>query len=272
MFPGATAAENSLAPYAIIGAPLERSTSFYPGTRFGPDRIRHFAASFEDYDHRTDTCFSDLGVVDCGDLRGWQDAEEYLSFLTGDVKDVVEDGGVPIVLGGEHTVSIAPVRATEPEVYVCLDAHLDLRSEYDADPWSHATTTHHVRDLVEEVILVGARSGSEAEWDRVQSDTGITVVPPDEAGTWVEDVSFGDRDVYLSFDIDVLDPAFAPATGTREPYGLRPRTARSVVQTIAPEAVGADIVEVNDRDEGEAATLAAKLVREFILTHAATHT
>ncbi len=271
MFPGAVA-DRSDAAYVIVGAPLDVSTTFQPGTRFGPDRVRQFARSFEDYDHHTGLRFSELGVHDEGDLHAWDNAEEYLAFLEGTVSDVRDDGALPVVIGGEHTVSLAGVRACEPDVFVSLDAHLDLRSAYDGNPLSHATVTHHALDTAERAVVIGARSGDEDEWERA-SDADVTVVPPDELSEWLANVRDRspalDGSVYLSVDIDAADPSVAPGTGTMEPFGLGSREMQRVVRTLAPVCVGVDVVEVNDRDDGQAATLAGKLLRAFVYQHAA---
>ncbi|MDL5362613.1 agmatinase [Halalkalicoccus sp. NIPERK01] len=272
MFPGASTARED-ADYAIVGAPLDVSTTFQPGARFGPDRIRRFAETFDDYDRRTDRHFSDLSVHDHGDVRAWTDAAEYVEHLSGVVRDVVWDDAVPLLLGGEHTVSAAGVDATDPDLFVCLDAHLDLREEYDGDEWSHACVTRRALETAEEAIVVGARTGSEEEWDRAAAED-VTVVPPEEVGAWLRAVKEGERDpfagrdVYLSVDVDGADPAFAPGTGTMEPFGLTPREMRGVVRAAAPHCVGFDVVEVNDRDDGQAAALGGKLLREFVATHA----
>ena len=266
MFPGAHTAPDDAA-YAIVGAPLDRSTTFYPGTRFGPDLIRRVAYGFEDYDHHTDQQFSDLDVSDHGDVRPWQDAPAYLSFLSGELGDYVDRGTVPVVLGGEHTVSVAGVRATDPSVYVAVDAHLDLRPSFDEDPWSHATVSHHVTEVVDEVVLLGVRAGARAEWERARETDTITAIAPDAVADWIES-EVPTRPTYLSIDIDGVDPAYAPGTGTPEPFGLAPTIVRDLVRAVAPVAVGFDVVEVNDRDDGQAATMAAKLVRSFVYTHA----
>ncbi|MFC6733447.1 agmatinase [Haladaptatus sp. DYSN1] len=264
MFPGALASRTD-ASYVILGAPLDISTSFQPGTRFGPDRIRQYAENFDDYDHRTDSHFTDLGVADDGDLHAWDDAADYLDFLQGMVTDIRRDEALPILVGGEHTVTVAGVRATTPDTFVCLDAHLDLREEYAGNPLSHATVTRHALDVADEAIILGARTGNKAEWERAaQGD--VTVVPPEDVADWTFD---GDGSVYLSVDIDAADPGFAPGTGTMEPYGLTPREMRDVIRQVAPTAIGFDVVEVNDRDDGQAATLGAKLLREFVFSHAA---
>ncbi|ELY44668.1 agmatinase [Natronorubrum sulfidifaciens] len=258
------------ANFVVVGAPLDATTTFQPGTRFGPRRIRTFAEPFDDYDRRTDQYFSELGVVDHGDVRAWDDVEAYLEWLEGTLRDVVWDDAIPLTLGGEHTVSLAGARAVEPEVVVSLDAHLDLRDAYDGNPLSHAAVMRRIlddTDSVEELIVLGARTGSEAEWERA-ADDDVTVVAPEAVGDW----SFGDRlegrDVYLSVDTDAADPAYAPGTGTMEPFGLEPRELRDVVRDVAPHTSGFDVVEVNDRDDGQTASLAGKLVREFVFSNA----
>lgn len=268
MFPGATASRDDAA-YVVVGAPLDISTTFRPGTRFGPERIRRFARTFDDYDRRTDLHFSDCLVHDEGDVHPWDDAREYVEWVAGTLRDVVRDDAVPLLLGGEHTVTYAGVDAVEPEVFVCLDAHLDLRTDYDGNEWSHATVTRHVLDELgaAEAIILGARTGSPEEWDRADADD-VTVVAPED----VADFDFGDRldgrSTYLSADIDGADPGFAPGTGTPEPFGMAPREMRDVVRTVAPHADGFDVVEVNDRDDGQAASLGGKLLREFVYSHA----
>jgi len=265
MFPGATA-DRDAADYVLVGAPLDVSTTFQPGTRFGPDRIRRFAETYDDYDRRTDAHFSDLAVHDHGDVRAWDDAAEYLEYLEGVATDAVRDGALPMLLGGEHTVTAANVFATDPDVFVCLDAHLDLRAEYDGNPLSHATVTRRVLETADRAVLLGARTGSEEEWARAAEDD-VTVVPPEAVGEWTPDVD-ADADVYCSVDVDGADPSVAPGTGTMEPFGLAPRELRDVVRAVAPHSVGFDVVEVNDRDDGQAAALAGKLLREFVYAHA----
>ncbi|MFB6113574.1 MAG: arginase family protein [Halodesulfurarchaeum sp.] len=264
MFPGATA-DREAADYQVVGAPLDVSSTFEPGARFGPERIRRYARPFDDYDHRTDSFFTDLGVHDRGDISAWDDARDYLDYLGSVLRGVTEEGAVPLLLGGEHTVTVAGVEALEPEVYVCIDAHLDLREEYAGNRWSHATVTDHVLDVVDRAVIVGARTGSEAEWNRAGA-TDVTVVPPEDAESW--NPALGNATVYLSVDIDGADPGFAPGTGTKEPFGLEPRTMRDVVRSVAPSAVAFDVVEVTDRDDGQAASLAAKLLRAFVYEHA----
>ncbi len=266
MFPG-TVATHEEASYALIGAPLDVSTSYQPGTRFGPGQMREVAQSFEDYDQHTGQQFTSLSVYDHGDIHPSADTEEYLTFLEGTISEYAREGVVPILLGGEHTVTVGGLRALSPDVYVCLDAHLDLRESYAGNPLSHATVSHHALKHADEVYILGARSGCETEFQRAETTDSVTVISPEDVADW--EPSFADKSVYLSVDIDAADPGFAPGTGTPEPFGLTPRTMHRVVRQVAPECDSFDIVEVNDRDDGQAAVLGAKLLRSFIYAHAA---
>ncbi|RLM63958.1 agmatinase [Halorubrum sp. Atlit-8R] len=272
MFPGATT-DREAASHVVVGAPLDATTTFQPGARFGPDRVRRFAETYDDYDRRTDSRFSALGVHDAGDVRPWDDVPAYLDHLAAELRSVVYDGAVPLLLGGEHTVTYAGVDAVEPDALVVVDAHLDLREAYDGNPWNHACVTRRCLDDlgVDRAVIVGARTGSEAEWDRA-AEADVEVVAPEDARKWLDALdgdAFADESVYCSVDVDGLDPGYAPGTGTMEPFGLEPREVRDLVRTVAPRADGFDVVEVNDRDDGQAAAVAGKLLREFVFAHAA---
>jgi agmatinase len=272
MFPGATT-DREAASYVVVGAPLDATTTFQPGARFGPDRVRRLAETYDDYDRRTDSRFSALGVHDAGDVRPWDDVEAYLDHLAAELRSVAYDDATPLLVGGEHTVTHAGVDAVNPDVLVVCDAHLDLRDAYDGNPLNHACVTRRCLDDlgVDRAVIVGARTGSEAEWDRA-ADADVEVVAPDDAREWIDDLdaedAFAGESVYCSIDVDGLDPAYAPGTGTMEPFGLAPREVRDLVRAVAPQADGFDVVEVNDRDDGQAAALAGKLLREFAYAHA----
>ncbi len=266
-FPGATADRDG-ADYAVVGAPLDATTSFRPGARFGPDRVRTFARSFEDYDATTGTRFSELSVHDAGDVRAWPDPAAYVDHLRAEVDALVADGVVPLIVGGEHTVTVAGVRAVDPDTVVVCDAHLDLRDAYDGHELSHACVTRRALETADRAVVLGARSGSEAGWERAAA-TDVTVVAPDDVDGWVADADpDGWGRTYLSVDVDAADPAVAPGTGTLAPFGLSSRTTRAAVAGVAPHAAGFDVVEVNSRDDGQAAALAAALLRRFVLERA----
>ncbi|MFW5938690.1 MAG: agmatinase, partial [Halanaeroarchaeum sp.] len=271
MYPGAST-DREAASYVVVGAPLDATTTFQPGTRFGPDRIRRFSQSYDDYDRRTDSRFSALGVCDAGNVHPWDDVEGYLDHLAAELRSVTLDDAVPLLVGGEHTVTYAGVEAVDPDVLVVCDAHLDLRDAYDGNPWSHACVTRRALDDlgVDRAVVVGARTGSEAEWERA-AEPEVEVVRPEETRRWLDELighpddddlavdgPFAGESVYCSVDIDGVDPGFAPGTGTMEPFGLTPREMRDVVRSVAPQVTGFDVVEVNDRDDGQAASLGAK--------------
>jgi agmatinase len=140
--------------------------------------------------------------------------------------------------------------------------------------------------VADRAVILGARAGSEAEFERA-SQGDVTVVPPENVPAWSPEFTVGDGkdgegdegengggggdpSVYLSVDVDAADPAFAPGTGTPEPFGLDSRTCRDVVRSVAETGCvdGFDVVEVNDRDDGQAAVLAAKLLRAFVYADA----
>jgi agmatinase len=246
------------------------------------------ARGFEDYDRATDARFSDHHVTDHGDVQPWGDVGESVDYLqdvleavirrektrdgqhenaASDDADDANDDVVPLVLGGEHTVSLAGVRALDPDVFVALDAHLDCREEYAGREVSHATVTRRALETADRAVVIGARSGSEAGWQYAEDNAAVTVVDPADAAEWQPEID-ADESVYLSLDVDVVDPGFAPATGTPEPFGLSPETVRDLITRIAPRSVGFDVVEVADGDAGETATLAAKLLRRFVYDHA----
>jgi len=240
MLPGAVA-DREAAAYAVVGAPLDASTSFRPGARFGPRRIREFGEQFDDYDHHTARHFTDLGVYDHGDIGPSADTAEYLTFLASAIAEFQRDGIVPLSLGGEHTVTVAAVRALDPDVFVCADAHLDLREEYAGDELSHATVTRHALSVADRAVVLGARTGSEAEWERA-SEGDVTVVPPEAVADWspaLDGESIEDRGPVVSVAVRGDSINTQPIPRHRE-----------------------------DGDDGQAATLAAKLLRAFVFAHA----
>ena len=266
-FPGATT-DRKRARYAVVGAPLDVTTSFRPGTRFGPDRIREFARAFEDYDVDADVRFSDVAVHDAGDVRAWPAPEGYIDYLRAELRALADDDTVPLLLGGEHTVTVAGVRAVDPDALVVLDAHLDLRDSYDGERYSHACVSRRALETVDRLVVLGGRSGSEEGWERVEADEAVEVVPPDAVARWLNETDLDDLGrVYLSVDVDAADPAVAPGTGTPAPFGMDSQTMRDAVARVAPHAAGFDVVEVNDRDDGQAASLAAALLRRFVFEH-----
>ena len=243
----------------VAGFPLDVTASFRKGAGFAPSRIREASLSFETYVREADVDVGDLGVYDHGDLEAWNDAEETVEFSAGVVEGFVEDGKVPVILGGEHTVSVAGFRGTEASSVVIFDAHLDLKDEFEGDEYSHACVARRAVERGHDVFVVGAREGSRDEWAFAEETDEVTLLGFDETEGIDTDAP------YVSVDLDVLDPGYAPGVGTPVPYGASPEELRDAVLSLAPDAAGFDVVEACPAyGSGEAEFLAASLVRDFL--------
>ena len=183
---------------------------------------------------------------------------------------------MPVGLGGEHLVTWPVVREVYkhyPDLAVIhMDAHADLRTEYEGETLSHATPLRKIAELIgpENVIQLGIRSGTREEFEYAAS-SGIRFHPFEVLKPLMEELpALADRPVYVTVDIDVLDPAFAPGTGTPEPAGITSRELMDAIHAIArsgAKVVGADLVEVAPAYDptDQTAVVAAKMVREMLL-------
>ncbi len=260
------------ARYAVFGVPYDGTTSFKPGTRFGPRAIREVSFNFESYEPSTGIDFSEVPVTDLGDLVVSRLPEEVARQVADVAGDIVRDGKVPVMLGGEHTATVGAVRAVQPDVYVVCDAHLDLRDELDGTPYSHGCVTRRVLDTVEDVVIIGARSGDREQFEVAAERTRLysaDTVRESGIGAVLREIRehIGGKRVYLSIDADAIDCCLTPGLGTPEPFGMTPLDIREVVRTLAPHAAGFDYVEVAPFDSGQTAAVAAQVVREFIARH-----
>jgi agmatinase len=249
---------------AVIGVPFDTATSFRTGARFGPEAIRSASSLLRPYHPPLDiNVFRSISVVDGGDLaitpgNAVRTAEQIHAGLL----PVLKAGIVPLVLGGDHSIVLGELRAQAavhgPVGLVLLDAHADTWDQYYGERYFHGTP---FRRAVEEGLLDPSRSllagmrGPlyDAADARQPVDMGFEVIPgeqlqamgADEYGRRVRR-RIGDGPVYMSFDIDVLDPAFAPGTGTPEVTGLYPREALACLRALAGIAfTGYDVVEVS---------------------------
>jgi agmatinase len=247
------------ADFVVTGIPLDATASFRKGTRFAPARIREASLSFETYVRETDTDVRDLSVHDYGDLDAWNDAPETAEFAATEVEGFVRDGKKPVLLGGEHTISVAGFRGTDASTVVVFDAHLDLKDEFEGTAYSHACVARRAVEDSREVYVVGAREGSRDEWDYADGSDDVDVLGFDEFDATEFDAP------YVSVDLDVLDPGYAPGVGTPVPRGASPEELHDAVCALAPEAVGFDVVEACPAyGAGEAEFVAASLVRDFL--------
>jgi agmatinase len=259
----------------LIGAPMEVTVSFRPGTRKGPEQIRLVSPGLEEYSldlnrDLVDCCYYDAGdvVLPPGTLQ------ESLRRIGAVTAKVLSSSKFPLVIGGEHLVSLAVIKEVArvyPELAVIqLDAHADLREDYLGERYSHATVMRRVADLVggENIYQLGIRSGTREEIEFGRKHTNLffneLIQPLQEIIPLLKG-----RPVYVTLDIDVVDPAYAPGTGAAEPCGC---TSREIIRALhllgGINVVGFDLVEVSpvyDFSE-RTALLAAKLVREAILS------
>ena len=260
-------------PYAegaavIIGCPLDNTATFRPGTGCGPMAIRDCSWGLETYSPTLDRDLADLKICDAGDLiLPHGNVDNALEVIQGYVATVMGDGKFPILLGGEHLISLPAVREVfkhHPSLVVIqLDAHADLLQEYEGAYLSHATVMRRIVDLVgdENICQLGIRSGTREEIQSAKATACLNDIEETlrrAAG----------RPVYLTVDLDILDPGVAPGVGTPEPGGL---TFGEVISLISQmhdlHVVGFDIVELAPPYDPtqQSAMAAAKLTRELIL-------
>jgi len=249
---------------AVIGIPFDTATSFRTGARFGPEAIRSASALLRPYHPALDVdVFATLSVVDGGDLAITPgNAQRTAEQIDAGLQALLRAGIVTLVLGGDHSIVLGELRAHAaahgPVGLVLLDAHADTWDQYYGEKYFHGTP---FRRAVEEglldpsrSLLAGMRGPLYGAADRDQPrEMGFEVIPceelqaltPEQYGERVR-ARIGDGPVYMSFDIDVLDPAFAPGTGTPEAAGIYPREALAFLRALAGIGFcGYDVVEVS---------------------------
>ena len=266
------------AEFVLLGVPFDRTTSFRPGARFGPDAIRQHSWNFESYDLETGIDLAEVPVHDLGNTDEFGSAQEMVRSLREEVRPIYRDGKFPILLGGDHACAPPSVEAYPdggPSLGILyLDAHLDFRSSYLGDARSHACSSRRMLEKVgaRNIVVLGVRSVSREEIDDNQAVGMSFVTAHDIAHDGIQTAvqrAFNmlktDR-LYISLDIDAIDPAYAGGTGTPEPFGLTPRDVKYVIDQAAPRLVGMDIMEVAPHyDQGSTSLLAARLAREAMV-------
>lgn len=254
---------------AVFGAPFDTTTSFRSGARFGPSAIREMSHLLRRWHpvHEIDI-FGTLSVVDAGDVATTPgNAERTLRQITDGIAPAISAGAKTLVLGGDHTVVLGELRAHAaahgPLGVILIDAHTDTGDAYFGERFAHGTP---FRRAIEEglvdpkrVIMAGMRGGLYDGTDRGEPRSwGIEIISCEELRTLTPAeyaarvrARIGSGPTYLSFDIDVLDPAFAPGTGVPEAGGLATHEAFSLLRGLAGiELVGCDIVEVAPQYDG----------------------
>ncbi len=262
---------------SIIGVPLDITTSYRPGTRFAPSTIRESSYVLEEYDLINGGDIRNVPFEDKGDLILHGGIEDILKEIREAVRGIIERKRIPFVIGGEHLLTLPVVETLKEKgdfSIIVFDAHADMRDEYAGQRYSHATVMRRISEIVPEdrIYQFGIRSGSleEAEYykgHRINVFYTDMFLSDKRIDYSVFNRFNGER-VYLSVDIDVFDPAFAPGTGTPEPCGLMPFHLMSAIRALKGcSLVGFDIVEVSPPSDNSGITsiLAARIIRDVLL-------
>ncbi|MER1998332.1 MAG: agmatinase [Lysinibacillus sp.] len=261
----------------LYGMPMDWTVSYRPGQRFGPQRIREVSIGLEEYSFYLDRELGDVPFFDAGDVPlPFGNAEKSLAEIKTFVEKVIADGKIPVGMGGEHLVSLPVMEALadkyEELAIIHFDAHTDLREDYEGEPYSHATPIRKIADKIgpQNVYSFGIRSGlkEELQWAK-ENGMHISLFEVLEPLKEILPTLAG-RPVYVTIDIDVLDPAHAPGTGTVDAGGITSKELLASIHAIAHSdvnVVGCDLVEVCPvYDHSEmTANAAAKFLREMIL-------
>jgi agmatinase len=259
----------------IVGVPYDKTTTFRPGAQEGPQAIRRASWNFETFNIKTGVDILDIALHDYGNIDV-QDCspDEMVTRVTRTLSPWVQQRKVPLVLGGEHSLTAGAIKAFSEEVAVLsLDAHLDFRDEYEGERYNHACVIKRISDHIplEQIAVLGFRSAEKQEFLAAQKEGlfAIDAFQIHEQGIQqvIEETQnyLGNRDIYLTLDIDVVDPGYAPGTSTPEPFGLKPMDVLQCIDQFFPRLVGCDVVEVCPAfDHGQTAMLAAKYVRWLI--------
>jgi len=264
------------ANYIILGVPFDFTSTFRTGARFGPLAIREASQNIETYSFRSNIDVEDLKIHDLGDLHVTGDVNETLKRLELVVKDVLNAKKTPVAMGGEHTIAFGATRAIGRNTAImAFDAHLDLRDEYLGQKISHTTFMRRICEQVnpKKILEIGTRAACKEEIgyarkSHIQFFTTQQVRKDgvDETVKKIRKVLADAKRVYLTIDMDVLDPAFVPAVQNPEPDGLCMRTFLDVLCGVCDSRIVAfDVVEVAPHyDAGISAIQAAKTIFEVV--------
>ena len=257
----------------LFGAPFDSTTSFRPGTHFASKAMRSESFGIETYSPYQDGDLEDFAVFDSGDLElPFGNTQRVLDQIEEHTAEILKDGKIPCMIGGEHLVTLGAMRAVVkqyPDVHIIhFDAHADLREDYLEERFSHATVLHRVWDLVGDgkIFQFGIRSGDRSEFvwakDHVFTNKfnfyGLKEIVNQLQG----------KPVYFTLDLDVLDPSVFPGTGTPEAGGVSfQELLEAMIQVSHLNIVGFDVNELSPvyDQSGSSTAMACKVLRELLI-------
>lgn len=257
----------------VLGVPFDATSSYRSGSRFGPNAIREAFLNIEVYSKKLGIDLEQEGLEDLGNLKFTSSVEEMLGSLAKVVREAMSDGSTVAILGGEHTLTYASYTSLPSDTTLLVfDAHLDLRDEYANLKLSHTTFLRRLveRRGAESIVHVGARAASSEEWNVMQKIGLKTVLTEDvissDSINRLRELLTGSSSIYVSIDLDVLDPAYAPAVSNPEPAGITTHKLLELLYSLKGiKLVGFDIVELSPiYDNGTTAMVAAKLLSELL--------
>ena len=265
--------ENSKPVATIFGVPFDSTHSYKPGCRFGPDSIRDAFNNIEIFQPEFGVDLEVEAISDLGNTRHTVVAAEMLQMVKNVTSELKKQDKQIIILGGEHLITLGSFTCFPKDTgYVVFDAHYDLRDQYADIKLSHAA---YLRRIVEErgsenIVHVGARAFVKEELAFLKEHNIATVSDKEirngNGTKLLKDITSTFDRVYLSVDLDVLDPAFAPGVGNPEAVGISSRELYDMITTLQnKKIVAADVVELNPTyDNGSTAAMAAKMIATII--------
>lgn len=263
------------ADIVLFGAPFDSTTSFRPGARFGASAMRHESFGLETYSPYQDKDLADCKVFDSGDLElCFGSAEMALRKISRRTSDILDDGKTPVLIGGEHLVTLGAVREVKkryPNLHIIhFDAHADLRDDYLGAQLSHACVMRRCHELLGDgrIHQFCIRSGEKSEFKFAKEHTDMHLFDFTGLDKLVEELKEKEIPVYFTIDLDCLDPSAFPGTGTPEAGGVTfAQLLEAVLKVCRTNVVAADVNELAPMldTSGVSTATACKLLRELIL-------
>lgn len=263
------------ASIVLYGAPFDSTTSFRPGARFGPSAMRHESFGLETYSPYQDKDLIDISVFDSGDLElCFGSSEIALSDIQKRAEEILKAGKFPLLLGGEHLVTLGAVRAAAakyPDLHIIhFDAHADLRDDYLGAKLSHACVLRRCHEIVGDghIHQFCIRSGEREEFQFASRHTDFHPFTFEGLGETVRELKEKQVPVYFTIDLDCMDPSVFPGTGTPEAGGVSFLELLKAIRTVSQaNLVGADVNELAPMLDasGVSTATACKVLRELLL-------